>query len=336
VEPRAPGDVNGDGAADYYANGFGQNGPTGQDTTGRAWVFSGRNGSVLYEVKDPTPAEGGQFGWSLSRTDYNQDGNPDLYVGQSPHHVGGTGIDQSGGTYVFKGSDGALLKSLELPASDAQPGAPGNNGSNLGWTNAAPGDLNGDGEPDYVAGAPFSDVGPSAFNCQVPTPGCVKDVGREFFFYSKVAAVTPTPTPTSPYYVIPTPTPTPTVTPEPPTGRKRPGLSATVRPKRDRRKPFRYTTSGTLRRPSGVSRSAGCKGKARITVKRKGSGKTLSSRLATVKSTCRFTSKVSFKNSRRFGTTRKSRRRGTLRFTIRFQGNARLLPRTITRTARYG
>ncbi|MCA1703143.1 MAG: FG-GAP-like repeat-containing protein, partial [Actinobacteria bacterium] len=145
AEPLAPGDVNGDGRADYYANGFSQNGPTGQDTTGRAWVFSGATGAVLYEVRDPTPVAGGQFGWSLAKTDYNKDGRPDLYVGQSPHHVGGAGVEQSGGTYVFDGRDGSLLKSLELPASDAQPGAPGNNGSNLGWGMAAPGDLNGDG-----------------------------------------------------------------------------------------------------------------------------------------------------------------------------------------------
>ena len=149
-----------------------------------------------------------------------------------------------------------------------------------------------------------------------------------------VPSPTPVPTP-SPYYNIPTPTPTPTVTPTPP-GRKKPGLSASVRPKRDRRKPFRFTTRGTLKRPSGVSAAAGCKGKVRITVKRRGSGKTLSSRLATVKGTCKFRSRVTFKNSRRFGKTRKARRRGTLVFTIRFQGNARLTPRTVKRTARYG
>jgi len=211
AEPLAPGDVNGDGRADYFANGFVQNGPTGQDSPGRAHVFSGATGAVLFEVKDPTPADGGQFGFSLSKTEYNNDGTPDLYVGQSPHHVGGTGIDQSGGTYVYDGKDGSLLKSLELPASDAQSGESGNNGSNLGWTNAAPGDLNGDGEPDYVAGAPFTDVGPSALNCQASTPGCVKDVGREFFFYSSVPAKggsTP-----QPVGVPPTGTPIPIVTP---------------------------------------------------------------------------------------------------------------------------
>ncbi len=205
VEPLAPGDVNGDGIPDYYANGFLQNGPTGLDSAGRAFVFSGKDGSLLYEVKDPTPSAGGQFGFSMAKTDYNKDGTPDLYVGQTPHHVGGAGIDQSGGTYVFNGKDGSLLKSLELPASDAQPGGPGNNGSNLGWTVIAPGDLNGDGEPDYVAGAPFTDVDPSGaspLNCQAPTPpassACIQDVGREYFFLSNAFTLpAPNSTPTA-------------------------------------------------------------------------------------------------------------------------------------------
>ena len=197
VEPLAPGDLTGDGRAEYFAHGFGQNGPNGEDTGGRSWVFNGATGAVLFEVKDPTPVAGGEFGWSMTKTDYNKDGTNDLYVGQAPH---GVLVNQSGGTYVFNGKDGSLLKSLELPASDAQPGASGNNGSNLGWGMAAPGDLNGDGEPDYVAGAPFEDVDPSganAFNCQAPTPGCLQDVGRQVFFYSNVPPVSPPPAPTS-------------------------------------------------------------------------------------------------------------------------------------------
>jgi len=64
------------------------------------------------------------------------------------------------------------LKALELPAADQQPSASGNLGPNLGWANAAPGDLNRDGQPDFIAGAPFSD---SATN---------QDEGRLFVFYS--------------------------------------------------------------------------------------------------------------------------------------------------------
>jgi len=223
AEPLAPGDVNGDGVPDYYANGFGQDGPPeaglpAGNNAGRAWVFSGKTGAVLYELKDPTPENGGQFAFSLSRTDYNKDGTPDPVVGQAPHDPStGAAFDQSGGIYVFNGKDGSLLKSLELPASDAQPGASGNNGSNLGFTSISPGDLNHDGEPDFVGGAPFQDVDPTGAlpqNCQAPTPGCIQDVGREFFFYSNVPGSPPGPGTTPPGT-----TPPGTV---PPRGPKRP------------------------------------------------------------------------------------------------------------------
>jgi len=173
--PNSPGDVNRDGFADLYANGFAQNGPGGA-SSGRAWVFSGRPadaGQVLYEVVDPSPEVGGQFGWSLARTDYDRDGGPDLYVGASPHHEpGATG---SGGTYVFNGANGSLSKAFELPASDLQTSTGPNLGPNLGWGLAAPGDLNGDGEPDYLGGAPFFD----ASN---------QDDGRVYAFLSNVPA----------------------------------------------------------------------------------------------------------------------------------------------------
>ncbi len=186
--PLAPGDVNNDGRADIFANGFAQNGP-GPDVSraeGRIWVFDGKatvdsfpakRGVVAYEPKDPTPSQGGQFAFSLDRTDYNKDGTPDLYVGQSPHSVSGS--DQSGGTYIFNGKDGSLLKSLELPAGVRQPGSPGDLGSNLGWSVAAPGDLNGDGEPDYLAGATFQNVGLNI------------DEGRAFVFLSRPSASGP-------------------------------------------------------------------------------------------------------------------------------------------------
>lgn len=180
--PGAPGDVDGDGFADIYGNGFAVSNPAhGEEglAEGMAWVFSGRTGEILYRLNDPTPSKGGQFGWSVAQTDYDGDGRPDLYVGSAPHHFPGT--DQNGGTYVFEGSTGKLLQILEIPEKERQPPGgfnlrefPLGLGPNLGWGLTAPGDLNGDGQPDYVAGAPFYAVGDNP------------DEGRLYVFLSKL------------------------------------------------------------------------------------------------------------------------------------------------------
>ena len=174
--PGSPGDVNGDGRADLYANGFLASGPAGEGQ-GRGWIFSGTNGSLIRTLDDPTPVRGGQFGWSLAVTDYNKDSVPDQYIGQAPHHI--PGGDQSGGTYVFDGRDGSVLKILEVPS-------PAEDNPRLGWGLAAAGDLNGDGEPDYLGGAPFADVGANA------------DQGRVYAFLSRVAPPAAPPPPGPP------------------------------------------------------------------------------------------------------------------------------------------
>ncbi|HWI09340.1 MAG TPA: hypothetical protein VNT54_17715, partial [Solirubrobacteraceae bacterium] len=178
--PGAPGDVNLDGRADLYANGFTHNGPAGPGQ-GRAWIFNGSNGALIRTLDDPEPTEGGQWGWSVASTDYNKDGVPDQYIGQSPHHV--VGASDNGGTYVLDGRDGSLLKAFELPAVDAAQGSTTPAGPRLGWGLAAVGDINGDGEPDYLGGAPFTDVGGNV------------DQGRVWAFLSRGA---PAQVPTQP------------------------------------------------------------------------------------------------------------------------------------------
>jgi len=312
VNSLTPGDVNGDGFADIYASGFFQPGARGEPNGGRAWIFNGKTGAILYELKDPTPGPGQSFGFAATKTDYNKDGTPDIYVGAAPHEGGpdASTLDENGETHIFDGRDGSLLRSLLLPAADRQAATAANPGPNLGEAVGAPGDLNGDGEPDYIAGAFLADADGN------------QDQGRLYFFRSKLppAPIAPA-TPGAP--VIPAPTPA--------AAPQRPGLTAKVSPRRDRRKPFRFTTRGSLTLPTSVSRSAGCTGKVRVTVKRVGARKTLSRRLANVNSACRFTSTVRFKNARGLG-----RARGTLIFAIRFQGNPRLTRRSITRIAHYG
>ena len=114
------------------------------------------------------------------------------------------------------------------------------------------------------------------------------------------------------------------------TSRCRPRLSASVSPKRDRSLPYVFTTRGRLGLPSGVTKTLGCKG--RVSVQVKNGKKTISTRRVRVRSsTCKFTSKVSFKDRKRLGSAK------SLRFTVRFLGNSLLSPRKASvKTVRIG
>ncbi|MEA2125341.1 MAG: extracellular elastinolytic metalloproteinase [Solirubrobacteraceae bacterium] len=137
---------------------------------------------------------------------------------------------------------------------------------------------------------------------------------------ARAPAPVPTPTPT---YVVPTPTPTPTPTP-----RRTPRLTVTVTPKRDRRAPYRFRARGTLVRPTGVSRADGCKGRIRITVRR--NLRVVGGRLIVVSRRCTYTRRLTLRRRKAL------RGHGTLTFTLRFQGNLVLKPRSAARRVRFG
>ncbi|HEX8121333.1 MAG TPA: Ig-like domain-containing protein [Solirubrobacteraceae bacterium] len=79
--------------------------------------------------------------------------------------------------------------------------------------------------------------------------------------------------------------------------RFRAALSIGVSPKTDRRVPFRFTTSGRLTLPAGVTPALGCKGT--VTVQIKSGANTISTRRAKVDANCRYRSRVSFGVTRR-------------------------------------
>ena len=89
-----------------------------------------------------------------------------------------------------------------------------------------------------------------------------------------------------------------------------------------RRRPYRFTTTGTLLPPASVARDAACRGV--VTVQVKAGRNTISTRRTPVNAACQFRSRVSFAGRRRFG------RHTRLRFLVRFGGNAVLARRRAT------
>jgi Ca2+-binding RTX toxin-like protein len=102
-------------------------------------------------------------------------------------------------------------------------------------------------------------------------------------------------------------------------------LSASLRPSRDRKRPYRFRLAGRLGRPSPVSPSQGCSGTVTVTAKR--GTKVVSTERVALDRTCEYEATFSFR-------TRTSSR---LRFQARFGGNEVLATETsATRTGRLG
>ena len=126
------GDLNGDGFTDHIVGAHN----AGATSGGRAYVYSGQTGAVLLPTLNPV-AGASEFGnfFVAGCGDVNNDGTPDLYVGDYADSAG------RGRAYVFSGLNGATLYSLPGPiAGDGQ--GPGRGA----------GDVNGDGHADFIVG----------------------------------------------------------------------------------------------------------------------------------------------------------------------------------------
>jgi hypothetical protein len=147
----AAGDLTGDGVSEVLVGNphhiVGQR-ESSIFNAGRAFVFNGATGSILFTLDDPDPQEGARCGTAVAGLgDVNQDGTPDLMVGV-PKRDTDAG-DDVGTVYIFSGANGSLLRTLTPPADG---GAEAND--RFGYAVANADDVNHDGVSDLLIGAP--------------------------------------------------------------------------------------------------------------------------------------------------------------------------------------
>ena len=319
VAPGSPGDVNGDGKADIYGNCFSCAGPTGTAGEGRAWIFSGADGSILANLFDPSPEPAGGFAFSAA----GQARGDGFIVGQN-----GSGNVSGGGATLFGVPDAfgptanaPALQDFQPPLADRQPSSPTNQGMRFGRTVEAPGDLNGDCIPDYVIGASQTDVGGNSAQ------------GRVYVELSTGPSRCPVPPGTTPPGTTPPGTTPPGTTPpgvKPPVLLPRanlPGLRLSGR-RRVRGRRTVFVIRGLLRLPPSVPasrRASVCHGLVTVAVRR--GHKTGASRTVRLRRDCSFSATISVP-------TRRLGRKGRYNIRVRFHGNADLNARFQTANIR--
>jgi hypothetical protein len=136
------GDINDDGRDDLAVSAYAED--AGASNAGRVYVFSGFDGSPLFDLISPLPELNGRFGLTLAGIgDTDGDGLPDIAVGAPLED------NTSGRAYVF-GGDERLIATLEPAEGDSVI---------LGVDLVGIGDVNGDGRSDLFVGLPQDDIG---------------------------------------------------------------------------------------------------------------------------------------------------------------------------------
>lgn len=137
------GDITGDDHADLLVGAWQDMAP-GLVKSGRAYAYSGADGSLLHDLQSPSADPNGLFGSDVAGLgDYDGDGTNDLAV--SAHTEDEAGVNGSGRVHVFSGATGLPLDTLVSPNLE--------NFGRFGVACASAGDANGDGRADVIVGA---------------------------------------------------------------------------------------------------------------------------------------------------------------------------------------
>src|SRR6266849_823101 len=147
-------DINNDGVPDIIAGAPHEvpgdfEAGTGIINAGRAFAFSGADGSLLLTLDDPSQQEGGLLGYAVAGLgDVNNDGVPDIAVGVPGKNIGDEqdGLIAVGLVYIFSGRDGSLIRTLNHPTQEVN--------ARFGSAIDNAGDIDHDGVSDIVIGAP--------------------------------------------------------------------------------------------------------------------------------------------------------------------------------------
>ena len=132
-------DLDGDGKPDFAIGA-----PLANGLKGAAYIFNGSDGSLQRRLRGPAQ-NFAKFGSTVALSaDSTGDGRPDILVGAPDQTL--NGLLNAGEAFIFKGSNGRLVKSI----TSAQPKAFAGFASALGA-----GEFNGNGALETVTGAPF-------------------------------------------------------------------------------------------------------------------------------------------------------------------------------------
>ncbi len=138
-------DLNADGFADIAVGAPRENYGTTPSRCGRAYVYSGRTGQLIYKLRSPFEEVNGFFGTAVCGLDANGDGRGDIVVG-APREDPGLSPEDAGRVHIYSGATGLRIRTL----------VSGNHSllEQFGYSVASVHDVNGDGRQDIAVGAP--------------------------------------------------------------------------------------------------------------------------------------------------------------------------------------